>query len=188
MVWASLLFPTERDKELKAILIAELRAQVSPLLESLGFRVFRPRKDKTKGFPTNYYRVFPGRIDVISFQWRKYGRPAFIIDFNVIDDLSKFTSMAKEGSETWFVAPWYRAKSNRGPFERWFHIGYLPRLFDARGTARREVQSACARIREIDAFAKSGETSAYLRDLRTFEQARRVVAPEREVDPMSGTT
>ena len=167
MVWLPLLFSTARDRELRALLVAELRAQVSPLLQSLGFTVFRPRKDASRGFATNYYRLLPDRIDVISFQWRTHGRPAFIIDFDVINDLSKFTSVAQEGSETWINAPRYRAQANKGFYsERWFHIGYLPRLLDPHRAARREVENACARIREIDEFAKTGHLSPYLRDLR----------------------
>ncbi|MBL8908787.1 MAG: hypothetical protein JNM20_19100 [Rhizobiales bacterium] len=179
------LFSTSQDKELKGILVAELRAQVSPLLESLGFKVFRPRKDRHKGFPTNYYRLLANRIDVISFQWRTHGRPAFIIDFDVINDLSKFTSLAQEGSETWFNAPRYRAQANKGRYsERWFHIGYLPRLLDLRRAARKEVENACARIREIDEFAKTGHLSRYLRDLRPGEgssEARDLKTPKTSV-------
>ncbi|MBL8908785.1 MAG: hypothetical protein JNM20_19090 [Rhizobiales bacterium] len=172
MTWSPLLFPTSRDKELRSLLIANLREEMSPLLKALSFVVFRPRKDATKGFPTHYYRKLADRIDVIRLQWMKYGQPAFIIDFNVIDNTSRYTSMAEEGSATWFIAPRYRAQANKGRYsERWFHIGYLPRLLDPRRAARKEVENACARIREIDKFAKTGQLSPYLRDLRPDKEA-----------------
>jgi hypothetical protein len=169
MTWMTFLFPTSQDKSLKGLLVAELRMQIAPLLQSLGFQVFRPRDGAPRGFPTHYYRVSPSQIDVIEFMWRNYGLPAFIIDFDVIDDLSRFTSLAEKGSETWFNAPRYRARSNSGKFARWFHIGYLPRLISARNAARNEVEKAKARIIEIDRFAKSGETSPYFRSNRDFE-------------------
>src|SRR5262249_6222433 len=92
MVYFAFLFPTSKDRALKAILIRELRAQVLPLLQSLGFQIFRARENESDGFPTRYYRTSPNHIDVIHFVWMKRGEPAFIIDFDVIDDLTRFPS------------------------------------------------------------------------------------------------
>lgn len=161
MVHFLFLYPTAQDKKLKGYLVEELHWQITPLLESLQFKVFRPRQPKDRGFPTKYYRETPERIDVIVFWWRSNGTPAFIIDFDVIDEVERFTSPAKAGSETWFNAPRYRANARIGMYERWFHIGYLPRLGFSRVAARREVQKAKRRIIEIDIYAKGGKASSY---------------------------
>ena len=90
------LFPTSRDSALRGLLVEELRSQVLPLLQSLAFQIFRPRDKGTRGFPTRYYRSWSCQIDIIHFVWMKWGQPAFIIDFDVIDDLVRFPSIAKE--------------------------------------------------------------------------------------------
>ena len=163
------LFPTSRDSALRGLLVEELRSQLLPLLQSLAFQIFRPRDKGTRGFPTRYYRSWSYQIDIIHFVWMKSGQPAFIIDFDIIDDLARFPSIARNGSGAWFNAPRYRARSNTRTAERWFHIGYLPRLISARNAARKEVENARARMVEIDRFARTGETSPYFRSNRDFE-------------------
>ncbi len=156
------LFRTKCDSQLKGLLVAELQNRMTPLLEDMAFRAFRPRKG---GFATNYYRRSKNQIDVIQFQWDRRGTPAFVINFDVIDDLVKFTTVAGDASEAWFNVPKYRASTATGMVERWFHIGYFSRIFSARTAAEREVSKALVRVEEIDRFAKTGETSLYFRSM-----------------------
>jgi hypothetical protein len=162
--------PTASDKRLKSMLIDELHKEVSPLITSLGFLSYPKSRTSRGGFPTHYYRRLVNRIDVINFQWSKYGTPAFIINFDVILDMDKFTSTAKEVSDTWFIALSYRARANTALVERWFKIGHFARLVSARSAARREALKAKQRIIEIDKYALTGKSSAYFRSIREMEK------------------
>jgi hypothetical protein len=162
--------PSASDRRLKSMLIDELHREVSPLITSLGFLSYPKSRTGRGGFPTNYYRRLLNRIDVINFQWSKYGTPAFIINFDIILDMDKFTSPAKEVSDTWFIAPPYRARANTALVERWFKIGHLARLASARSAARTEVLKAKQRIVEIDEYARTGKSSQYFRNTREMEK------------------
>jgi hypothetical protein len=125
-----------------------------------------------KGFPTKDYRVRDNRIDVIFAQWRKWGAPKFIIDFNVIEDEKRFPTFPESGNETWYNESRYRARRNSGFFSRWFGLSLLQRALFPFGAAFNAVQSAKVRVNEIDRFMSVGEPSPYLRDMRTLGKIR----------------
>jgi hypothetical protein len=162
--------PFLSSRDAKSLLVKEMQTHLYPYLVSLGFKVFHARDVAPRGFPTKYYRVRNDRIDVIFFQWRKWGAPKFIIDFNIIEDKQRFTSFPQRGSESWYTESRYRAQRNKGFFEFWFGLTLLRRVFFPAAAASRTVGVTKRRIGEIDRFMSHGEPSEYLRDMRTLEK------------------
>lgn len=161
---------TASSSELKGFLIKEMRSVLTPQLETMGFR--RQRAPKRGGFPTRYYRIEAGVVDSLWFQWDKYGRPAFIINFNIIEHLDTLSTFPKKGSERWFDESRYRAQVNRGFIGRWFKIGLLGRMLCPRAVAKSVIQKASARLNDINAYMLNGVPTAYLTDMRTLGRAR----------------
>ena len=165
-------WPFLSARESKRLLVSEMRQHLYPHLLHLGFEVFRGNDGNPKGFPTKYYRVSDNRIDAIFFQWRKWGVPKFIIDFNVIEDKEKYASFPQHGSKSWYSESRYRARRNTGFISKWFGLSLLQRALFPSAAAFNAVQSAKARINEIDLFISAGEPSPYLRDMRTLGRLR----------------
>jgi hypothetical protein len=167
MVYFPLLFPTHRDRKLKALLAATVSSDVLPLLFSMGFDVLDTRSKR--GFPSRYARQREGNVDVIHFHWMRFGQPAFIIDFDTYDG----TDLSDERvRENYLYALRYRARSNTGLIERWFHIGFIPRLISASRAAQKEANKAKARVVDIDDFVRGGPMSPFLEDIEASIQRR----------------
>ena len=154
-------FPSSRDKELRGILERALAAEMAPHLSSLGFKRIG---DSSALFPARYLRMDGNRIDRIEFQWARNGSPAFIINFDIAFSTAGIP-LAQTESKCGIEACACRAGSRSYLIERWFHIGYLDRLFRPKAAAVREAHSARQRITEIDNYARTGESSPYRRDI-----------------------
>lgn len=168
MVYYPLLFPTSQDRKLKALLAEAVCEEVVQLLFSLGFEALDARSKR--GFPSRYARQRGDNVDVIHFHWMRFGQPSFIIDFDVYEGANLSDERIRNNYR---YALRYRARSNKGLVERWFHIGFIPRLISSRRSAKKEAEKARERIIDIDNFLKGGEMSPFLRnedaDVRRIE-------------------
>lgn len=157
-------FSDKLAKAVKLQLGLEMRRRLLPPLAQLDFKIRRrigAGKDKD-GFPLDHYRVCEERIDVIHFQWSKYGTPFFIINFGMIDR----TGLAADSdhiSKEWFWAQGYRVSRARCFTERWFGVGQTKALL-LRGIAiSSAVNAAALRLKDMDAFMQGKPPTAYVR-------------------------
>lgn len=173
-------FKSKCDIVLKSYLVSELKDKMSKLLDSLYFVPFENYRQDKAGFPTRYVRRIPDRVDLIEFQWERNGISAFIINFEinfgVFDEATWLKTLSERAPGMWFGAVNGRVSSRTFLMERWFHVGYLPRLIAPRLAAEVEVRNALERVREIDRYATTGKSSNYLRS--SYDGSRLPDRPE----------
>ena len=85
------------NKELNHLIKAELLTRVTQRLLDLGFSPLgQTRREK---LPLRYWRETKGRIDLLEFQWDKYNRPHFVINFRPVEhqaDIARFKANPRE--------------------------------------------------------------------------------------------
>jgi hypothetical protein len=142
--------------------MSELRTRAQPVLRRAGFQVFG--REKNEKFSPRYWRRRGGSIDLIEFQWSKYQRPQFIINFNSLPADSKALLNSSDKSKVWAWDSSYRA-SRAQDREKWFGIGFGSRLLGSRRRYAAEIDATIDRIADIDRFLIEGRKSPYLLEL-----------------------
>lgn len=145
---------------LKERLRAAMREQLLPDLKQRGF-AFSPTSKAA--FPTRYTRILPNRIDTIEFQWDKYGRPFFIINFRSVESRVDVERATADAKIAWRWNGYFRASASKSG-ERWFGPRGFWRLASHLVDVGAIVAEARARLGEIDAFMRGGTPSRYLHD------------------------
>jgi hypothetical protein len=148
------------DKELNALIKEELITRVVPQLAELGFKPFG-RTNRGK-LPFHYWRDLGHRIDMLDFQWDKYNRPSFVINFRPVEDERDIVRLRAEPKKYWdqLYTGYFRAG---GDFKGWFTVEGLGRRFWLERTIQKLVQNVRLRIVDIDRFLNGGPPGQYIR-------------------------
>lgn len=154
--------PINEDKQAKRYLEDLLLEHVAPELKALGFK---PTRRAGTGFPRRYARDVGNRIDLLDFQWDKYRRPYFIINFRSVEDPDDLEKARRDPKHAWAWNGSFRA----GPSAwspRWFgQMGILTSVLRLPWRLETEMTTIKRRLREIDAFLKGGRPSRNLGDI-----------------------
>jgi hypothetical protein len=147
------------DKAAKTALQNELRERLLPLITSLGFAIVG--RDKPNRFPARYRRDRNDVVDLLEFQWDKYGGPYFIIAFRPMENAKDIGRLAVNSERNWYWNFGFRASARKGR-EKWFGAGRVRRLIEGRRWICDSVEGASLRVTEIDTFLRGGTSSPYL--------------------------
>jgi hypothetical protein len=147
------------SKAAKAALQIELRETVFPLITSLGFKIVG--RDKPNRFPSRYMRNRNGIVDLLEFQWEKYGMPYFIIAFRPMESAKDIARLSENSERNWYWNFGFRASSKKGR-EDWFGANRIGRMIRKGRWISAAVEGARLRVLEIDSFLRGGEPSPYL--------------------------
>ncbi len=159
-----------RSRDQKELLKAEMRDVLAPTLQSLGFKF--TSNNMRHSFPITWFRDNTHQIDVVQFQWDKYGRPRFVINFRPFESQDDLVICRERPNSINAEEFGFRAymEDNREP--RWFAPDWLIGMVNPRAEFRRVVRICRDRIREIDGFFKGGAPSSYMRDSATWYDKR----------------
>jgi hypothetical protein len=142
---------------------AALGLSVKPILRELGFRPFKSKA----AFPERYFRDRDSVLDVVEFQFDKYARPAFRIDFRPIEDAEDLETIAKDAEEMWMWNTGYTASPTRRKYA-WFKLTLFERLFAVEKGIDRVCRVTSERVLEIDLFLRGGEPTVHFAEMFTW--------------------
>ena len=157
------------NKELNALLKAELAARVTKRLLDQGFRPLgQVRGGK---LPFRYWREASERVDMLEFQWDKYHRPSFVINFRPVEHQGDIARFKPNPRENWphLYSAYFRA-SDGGVFgERWFKIRLFARIFSPKPAITRLAEKVERRVIEIDEFLKGGKRPRSIGEIVSYD-------------------
>jgi len=159
----------KNDRVLKSELQAKMKEVLEPRLRFLNF--ISPGKASKDQFPALWLRDRESELDGILFQWDRYGRPSFIINFRSFshpDDLAKCRASLRRVDPTDFGLRAYMKAAPRG----WFKPGLLDRVFRADSGIASVVDTARSRLVELSDFCTGAAPAAFLYDCISWEDKR----------------
>jgi hypothetical protein len=107
-------------------------------------------------------------MDLIEFQWDKYQRPRFVINFQSVTGKDAIAVWEASPIDHWGHMPYFRAYQRRRLFPLiaeplWFHIGPFARRLTLDWSVRTVVDGVLVRLVQIDRVLNEGLTFQNIR-------------------------
>ncbi|CAH1653282.1 hypothetical protein CHELA1G11_10614 [Hyphomicrobiales bacterium] len=149
------------DEELKDVLLEALQNKILPHLGTLGFKP--ATKPKPGVFPRKYARRSTDRIDLLNFQFDKYGRASFTINFRSLENVSDIAKFRPGWGHALYGNCYFRASDSRFG-AKWFSLGLLGRSFLRDRILSNLILRVRDRLDDVSRFLSGGPPSPFLRE------------------------